>query len=274
MFSFDEVDPRHCTNTGDLCSADVCTSVLAPCRVAERLSAVARAAEISRAVARRYLLTLEQLGYVRSEGHDFELTARVLELGFSYLSSLSLPELLQPHLEALSHTLDESTSASVLDGDDIVYITRVPTRRIMNVGITIGTRFPAHVTSMGRVLLAALPDDQLDARLGRLRPVSFTDATVTDVEELRAIILRVRKRGFALVDQELERGLRSIAAPVQDRDGSARVAINVSSAASSSTLETVRDVHRPALLATARAIEASIQLAGAAAAGSSTNIEA
>src|SRR5690606_36124028 len=118
------------------------------------LSEVARRAELPRAAARRFLRTLAVLGYVRSDGKVFRLTPRVLELGFSYLSALSLPEIAQPHLERLSHELDESVSAAVLDGDDIVYVARVATRRIMSVGITIGTRFPARKTSMGRVLLA------------------------------------------------------------------------------------------------------------------------
>ncbi|MEQ1737237.1 MAG: helix-turn-helix domain-containing protein, partial [Rhodoglobus sp.] len=124
------------------------------------LSELAARAELTRATTRRFLLTLVQLGYVTTDGKWFELTPHVLELGFSYLSGLSIPEVAQPHLERLSRQLEESTSASVLDGDSIVYIARVPTRRIMNVSITIGTRFPAHITSMGRVLLAAQPETE------------------------------------------------------------------------------------------------------------------
>ena len=129
------------------------------------LSEVARRAGITRAAAGRFLRTLERLGYVRADERLFALTPRVLELGFSYLSSLSLPEIVQPHLEKLSRDVDESVSAAVLDGSDIVYIARVPTRRIMSVRITIGTRFPAYATSMGRVLLAGMPDAALDALL-------------------------------------------------------------------------------------------------------------
>ena len=140
------------------------------------LSEVARRTDITRAAAGRFLRTLEELGYVRGSagsgvGRTFALTPRVLELGFSYLSALSIPEIVQPHLERLSREVDESVSAAVLDGGDIVYIARVPTRRIMSVRITIGTRFPAFATSMGRVLLAGLPDAARDELLAASAPV-------------------------------------------------------------------------------------------------------
>lgn len=209
------------------------------------LSELAARTDLTRATARRFLLTLEGLGYVRSDGRQFTLTPRVLELGFSYLSGLSLPEIAQPHLEALSRELGESTSASVLDrssldGDQIVYVARVPTRRIMNVGITIGTRFPANVTSMGRVLLAAQPEEQ------------WPDA-------LAEVLAAVRTQGWALVDQELEHGLRSIAAPLHTADGSVTAAINISSTTSSATLERIADEFRPALLRTAAAIDEALR---------------
>jgi IclR family pca regulon transcriptional regulator len=191
------------------------------------LSEVARRAELPRAAARRFLRTLEVLGYVHSDGKLFRLTPRVLELGFAYLSALSLPEIAQPHLERLSHELDESVSAAVLDGDDIVYVARVATRRIMSVGITIGTRFPAHQTSMGRVLLAASDDALPD----------------------------VRAAGWALADQELEPGLRAVAAPVRDRTGEVVAAVNVSTSAARTSIEQLREVYLPALLRTTAAIE-------------------
>ncbi len=191
------------------------------------LSEVARRAELPRAAARRFLRTLEVLGYVHSDGKLFRLTPRVLELGFAYLSALSLPEVAQPHLERLSHELDESVSAAVLDGDDIVYVARVATRRIMSVGITIGTRFPAHQTSMGRVLLAASGDALPD----------------------------VRAAGWALADQELEPGLRAVAAPVRDRTGEVVAAVNVSTSAARTSIEQLREVYLPALLRTTAAIE-------------------
>src|SRR5512139_1746855 len=125
------------------------------------LSEVATATGVTRAAARRFLLTLAELGYVRSDGRLFALTPRVLELGYAYLSSMSLPEVAEPHLEALVATVNESSSVSVLDGTDVVYVARVPTSRIMTVSISVGTRFPAYATSMGRVLLAGLDDAEL-----------------------------------------------------------------------------------------------------------------
>ncbi|MFB2598041.1 IclR family transcriptional regulator C-terminal domain-containing protein [Herbiconiux sp. P17] len=223
------------------------------------LSDIARATDLTRATARRFLLTLAELGYVRSDGRLFALTPRVLELGFSYLSGLSLPEVAQPHLERLSRELGESTSASVLDGGDIVYIARVPTRRIMTVGITIGTRFPAYATSMGRVLLANLPRAELDAYLGTLHPAAFTPTTLTDVGALRAELDAAQERGWTIVDQELEVGLRSVAAPVR-RGAAVVAAINVSTTTGTSSLERLTDEFVPALLAAADRIAADLAL--------------
>ena len=224
------------------------------------LTEVARRASIPPAAARRFLRTLEALGYVRTDGRDFALTPRVLELGFSYLSALSLPQVMQPHLEELSRELGESVSAAVLAGTDIVYVARVPTRRIMTVGITIGTRFPAFATSMGRVLLAQLPDGELAAVLQAARPSALTERTITDLASLTAEITRVRAQGWAIVDGELETGLRSLAVPVRGRDGGAAAALNVSTSASSGSLELLREHHLPRLLDTARAIEQELQL--------------
>lgn len=224
------------------------------------LSDVARRAGITRAAAGRFLRTLEQLGYVRADGRDFSLTPRVLELGFSYLSALSIPEVVQPHLERLSHEVDESVSAAVLDGGDIVYIARVPTRRIMSVRITIGTRFPAFATSMGRVLLAALPEADLDAALAASAHPSLTARTVTDDAALRAEIGRVRDQGWALVDGELEPGLRSVAVPVRDRRGAVVAAVNVSTSATRDTVEHLEAEHLPRLRRTAEAIDAELRL--------------
>ncbi|WP_169079228.1 IclR family transcriptional regulator domain-containing protein [Microcella alkalica] len=194
------------------------------------LSEVAARAEVPRAAARRFLATLVTLGYVRASERRFALTPRVLELGYSYLSSLSLPAVAQPHLERLSHAVDESSSLAVLDGLDVVYVARVPTRRIMSVSIQLGTRFPAWATSLGRVLLAALPVDEADAVLAASRPHPFTPTTLVDRTVLLAELERVRRGGFALVDGELEEGLRSIAAPVRDASGSVVAAVNVSTA--------------------------------------------
>ena len=224
------------------------------------LSDVARRAGITRAAARRFLLTLESLGYVASDARAFRLTPRVLELGFSYLSSLSLPEIVQPHLEALSRDVDESVSAAVLDGSDIVYIARVPTRRIMSVRITIGTRFPAFATSMGRVLLAGLPNPAADAVLAASDRAHLTDRTLTDLAALGDELVRVREQGWSLVDGELEPGLRSIAAPLHGRDGRVVAALNVSTSATRDSVEHVRDAYLPPLLRTAAAIDAELRL--------------
>lgn len=188
------------------------------------LTEVAAATGLTRATARRFLHTLESLGYVRSDDRSFSLTPRVLDLGFSYLSGLTLPELVQPHLERLSRELDESVSAAVLDGEDIVYIARVAVRRIMSVAITIGTRFEASRTSMGHVL-----QDGGD---------------------------------WALADQELEPGLRAIAAPIHDREGRIVAAINVSTSTSRVSKEELLARHLPALLATAAAIDADLASRG------------
>lgn len=195
-------------------------------RPRQSLSDVARATGMTRASARRFLLTLETEGYVRARDGMFELTPRVLELGFSYLSAQSLPEVAQPHLEALSHATGESSSASVLDGFDIVYVARVPTRRIMSVGITIGTRFPAFATSMGRVLLASLDPAGRDTYFEGFLATRFTSRTVVDEVALRAELDRVAAQGWSLVDGELEPGLRALAVPVR-RGGTVVAAINL-----------------------------------------------
>lgn len=224
------------------------------------LSDVARRAEITRAAAGRFLRTLERLGYVRSDGRLFSLTPRVLELGFSYLSALSIPEIVQPHLERLSREVGESVSAAVLDGDEIVYIARVPTRRIMSVRITIGTRFPAYATSMGRVLLGGLAEEERDAVLTASTRPSLTERTVTDVAELRAEIAQVRAQGWALVDGELEPGLRSVAAPVHDRRGVVVAAVNVSTSATRDSVDHLLAEYLPRLLRTTEAIDAELRL--------------
>lgn len=220
------------------------------------LTEVAERAGIPRAAARRFLFTLDSLGYVRSRGRDFSLTPRVLELGFSYLSALSLPEVVQPHLERLSHRIDESVSAAVLDGDHIVYVARVPTRRIMSVGITIGTRFPAHATSMGRVLLAALPERERPEAGALTSPAT---GEPIDADALAASLAQVETDGYAIVDGELESGVRSIAAPVHGRDGRVLAAVNVSTAKTRVPLETLRGEILPALSEATKAIDAELR---------------
>lgn len=226
------------------------------------LSEVARAVNLTRAAARRFLLTLMDLGYVRSDGRRFSLTPRVLELGHAFLSSLTLPELSQPHLERLSAEVSESSSVSVLDEGWVVYVARVATSRIMSVAINVGTRFPAYATSMGRVLLAGLPPDELDTHLAAAELEPLTPHTVTDPQALRAEIDRVRAQGWVIVDQELEPGLRSIAVPLHDRHGQVVAAMNVSSHAGHSSLERLRTEMLPALQRTAEAIEADLAAVG------------
>ena len=225
------------------------------------LSDVARSTGLTRAAARRFLLTLADLGYVRTDGRWFSLSPRVLELGYAYLSSLSLPEVAEPHMERLVAEVHESSSVSVLDGEDIVYVARVPTSRIMTVSINVGTRFPAYATSMGRVLLAEHPD--LDGYLERVELRSLSPRTVTSPDALRAELAKVRRQGWALVDQELEEGLRSVAAPIRDRSGTVVAAMNLSAHASRMTIDAARRTLVPPLLATAARIEADLASTGA-----------
>ncbi len=222
------------------------------------LTEVATATGLSRAAARRFLLTLVDLGFARQTADRFALTPRVLRLGTAYLSGFGLPEIAQPHLERLSAEVDESTSAAVLDGTDIVYVARVSTRRIMTVGITVGTRFPAFATSMGRVLLAALPPVGLDAYFAAADLEPPTDRTVSDEATLRGILDVVRDQGWASSDEELAAGLRSIAAPVRAGDGRVVAAVNVSS---TTRRDPVGEFLEP-LLATARAVTADLAEGG------------
>jgi IclR family transcriptional regulator, pca regulon regulatory protein len=216
-------------------------------RPALTLSEVARLTGITRATARRILLTLEDLGHVRSDGRLFSLTPRVLTLGWAYLSSLNLWETAQPLMEELTKQTNESCSAATLDLPDVVYVARVPTSRIMTIALGIGTRLPAHCTSMGRVLLAALSESELEDFLATARLEAYTDRTITEADRLRRTIQAVREQGWALVDQELEIGLRSIAAPLRV-DGRTIAAINVSAAAPRVPLEQLRGRFLPELL--------------------------
>ncbi len=219
------------------------------------LSEVAASTGLSRAAARRFLRTLVQLGYMRSDGSRFALRPKILELGYAYLSSLTLPEVAMPHLEQLVEQVHESSSVSELDGDDVVYIARVPTKRIMTVTISVGTRFPAYATSMGRVLLAAQPDERLDEYLTSTSLRGLTGHTITSATALRRELRKIRTQGWALVDQELEEGLRSIAAPIRDADGQVIAAINISTHAGRRSLNTIVEEFLQPLLTTARRIE-------------------
>jgi IclR family transcriptional regulator, pca regulon regulatory protein len=226
------------------------------------LSDVARATGLTRAAARRFLLTLVKLGYVHFADGRFSLRPRVLDLGYAYLSSLSLPEVAQPHMETLVAKVNESSSVSVLDDTDVVYVVRVPTRRIMSITLAVGTRLPAYATSMGRVLLAGLPADDLDERLSRIDIQPLTARTVKDHKSLREAIAASGRQGFAMVDQELEEGLRSAAVPIRDAYGEVTAALNVSVHASRASMTALRREFLPHAIEAAEAIEDDLRGGG------------
>jgi IclR family transcriptional regulator, pca regulon regulatory protein len=229
-----------------------------------RLSDVARETGLTRAAARRFLLTLVRLGYVRQDGTTFSLRPRVLELGYAYLSALSLPEVAMPHMEVLVAEVNESSSIAVLDDLDVVYVARVPTQRIMTITIAVGTRLPAYATSMGRVLLADLDHFDLEERLDRTELQRLTPKTVRDLSTLRQLIDRAGEAGFAMVDQELEQGVRSAAVPIRDASGKVVAAMNVSVHATRMTMQALRRDVVPRLRRTAEAIEVDLRAAAPA----------
>ncbi|MGV8834429.1 MAG: IclR family transcriptional regulator domain-containing protein [Devosia sp.] len=188
---------------------------------------VARRVGLTRAAARRILITLVSTGYARVEGKQFELTARVLELGYAYLSSFGLPEIARTYMQEVSRELGESCSMAVLDRGEIIYIARAPAQRIMDQVLEVGGRLPAYATALGQVLMAALPDDDLTAMLDAYPPAPITARTITDRADLLARIEQVRRQGYALEDEELEVGVRSIAVPVRDRSNRVIAAMNV-----------------------------------------------
>jgi IclR family transcriptional regulator, pca regulon regulatory protein len=198
------------------------------------LSDVARIVDVPRASARRALLTLEALGYVESHGRVFSLSPQVLTLARAYLASSPVPRVAQGFLENVSETLGESCSLSIIHGEEVIYIARSTRKRIGSLHRDVGAHLPAHCTSMGRVLLAAFPDPELDAFLAKVTLESFTPYTVAGKPELRAILEKVRRNGYSVVDQELEIDLRSIAIPIQNASGRVIAAMNVSAQASNS----------------------------------------
>jgi IclR family pca regulon transcriptional regulator len=222
------------------------------------LSDVARRTDLTRATARRLLLTFEMLGFMRSDGRLFELTPKVLDLGYAYLSSLHIGDIAQPYMEALSERVHESVSCAVLDGTQIVYVARVPTTRIMTITLALGSRLPAVCTSLGRVLLAELAPAELDHFLDAAVLERYTERTVVERTQLAKVLEDVRRQGWALVDQELEEGLRSIAAPLRDRRGRAVAAINCSTQAGRVSMKKLRTTFIPALVATADEINARL----------------
>jgi len=218
------------------------------------IAGVAQRTGLSRAASRRFLLTLKALGYVASDAGAFRLTPRVLDLGFTFLSTMKLPDVAQPVMEEVVSTVHESCSISVLDGVDVVYVARVPAKRIMSISLAVGTRLAAYPTSMGRVLLAALEPESLDRYFTSVTLRPLTSRTITNVSKLRSILEQVREQGWALVDQEMELGIRSVAAPIHDRSGKPIAAINISSHASRVNLKDMRVRHLPLVLQAAARI--------------------
>jgi IclR family transcriptional regulator, pca regulon regulatory protein len=194
----------------------------------QTLSEVAAKTGLTRAGARRILLTLHTLGYVTSDGKYFSLTPRILDLGFAYLSSMPIWNRAEPAMQALVATVKESCSAAVLDGTDIVYVLRMPTHKIMSISLGVGSRLPAYCTSMGRLLLSSLPERDMEQLLAASDLIARTKYTVTEPAQLAARIAQVRRQGWALVDQELEEGMVSMAAPIFDRSGAMVAALNIS----------------------------------------------
>jgi IclR family pca regulon transcriptional regulator len=223
-------------------------------RPALTLSEIADLAGLTRAAARRFLITLRDLGYVGSDGRLFSLRPRILELGYSYLSSLPVWEVAKPHLEELADKVRETTSASVLDGTDIVFVARVETKRIMAMTLGVGSRLPAWATAMGRVLLADMSSAQLDEYFTKVRLEPLSARTVTDEAELRGIIEQARIQGWTLVDQEVEEGVRSLAVPIRTPDGRTVAALTVCSHAFRVSAERIMDEFLPLVLETSKRI--------------------
>ena len=228
-------------------------------RPRQTLSEVAGATGMTRAAARRFLITLEHMGYVTSDGRIFTLRPSVLQLGYAYLSTFSLAEVAQDHLEVLAERLHESCSASVLDAGDVVYVARASTNRIMTIGLAVGARLPAYCTSMGKVLLSSLDDEALDHYLSAVELQARTSRTISDTSVLRAEVMKVRDQGWCLIDQELEDGVRSVAVPVHDAGGRVIAAINTSAHATRVTLATLRDEFLPELRLCAQSIDADLR---------------
>jgi IclR family pca regulon transcriptional regulator len=220
----------------------------------QTLTEVAARTGLTRAGARRILLTLQTLGYVESDGKLFALTPRILDLGFAYLSSMPIWNLAEPVMESLVDAVKESCSAAVLEGSDIVYVLRVPTRKIMRIGLGVGSRLPAWCTSMGRVLLAGLPDEEVQRRVRASERSAFTRHTLTDADAILAKVQQARRQGWCLVNQELEEGLVSIAAPIVDRAGRTIAALNISGQANRTPPRQMQEEMLPPLQEAAAAI--------------------
>lgn len=226
------------------------------------MTQVAERARLPRAVARRYLFTLETLGYVVHHQGQFRLTPRVLDFGFTYLGSLGISEVASPFMERIVATLRESCSVGVLDGSDIVYVARVTADRIMTTNLVVGSRLPAHATSMGKVLLAFLPAARLADYLAAVTLRPLTERTIGDERTLRRVLDEVRRCGWATNDQESEKGVRTVSVPLRDRTGAVVAAINVSGHASRVSMRELKRDHLPVLLEAARDISRALGASG------------
>lgn len=222
------------------------------------ISEAAELSDLTRPTARRILLTMVSLGFAEAQGKRFSLTPKVMRLGFAYLSALPYWETAQPHMRRLASELNESCSMATLDGNEIVYLTRVPGNRSMVTTLNTGSRLPAYATSMGKILLAHLKPAALDRYLSEVQLTALTPSTITDPEELRGVLAEARARGYATADGEREEGIRSAAAPVFARGGSVVAAVNVSANAARVSHEKLVSEYVPALLETARAISEEI----------------
>lgn len=223
------------------------------------LSEVATRTGMNRAKARRFLLTLHALGYVRKQQRYFELAPRVLQLGYAFLSSNNYRSVIQQYLEDITVESGESSSLAMLDGDDIMYVARsAAPHRLMAITLSVGTRLPAAHTSMGRVLLAQLPEGELNAYLERLELRRYTDKTIINKSDIIKCIERVRQQGYAIADQELDSGLRSLAVPAFDANGKLLGAINISTNAARIDVDTLLEEYLPLLQSKARLIRTTI----------------
>lgn len=222
------------------------------------MAEVARRTGLARAVARRYLLTLSELRCVHEHEGRFMLTPRVLDLGFAYLSTINMASLAQQAMETVAGHLHESCSLAVLDGREIVYVARVPAKRIMSINLVVGSRLPAHATSMGKVLLAYLSPHELDAFFSGPPLPSLTKRTICDESALRKALAQVRERGWALADEEVEAGIRSVAVPLWDHGGHVTTAMNVSTHTSRASKAELLRRYLPILLDAARSISTSL----------------
>ncbi|MGE0218264.1 IclR family transcriptional regulator domain-containing protein [Mycolicibacterium sp.] len=224
------------------------------------LSEVAAATDLARPTARRILITLEQLGYVRNDAGGFSLTPRVLELGMAYVGALDIRDVALPHLQALSRQTGESCSMAQLDGSDIVYVARAAVPKLVTLSVTVGTRFPALPTSLGKVLLAALSPDELEQTLAQPSRTDIVARWQPGRDEMEGVLRDVRAKGWASTDQQLASGIRSVAAPVRDGDGRVTAAINVNANASETSMDDLVNNHLPALLNAASAIGSDWEL--------------